>query len=191
MARNKRKTPQSTTDRLSWLTPHVEGFKIQLVRDGYSGATIAELTRLLACWADWMQSTGFDIDSIETGFAASAAIFCGGKTARAPQGAAALFIDYLRQSGMLAPETPSPRPEETWPVLTAFRSWMREQRGVADSTLDTYQSTLTDLLKTLGDDLDGYTATAVRDFVLKRASPYGRGRAQCADSGGKPPTVPE
>ena len=179
MAKNKRKIPQSTADRLRWLTPYAEGFKAQLVRDGYSAATIIELTRLLACWAEWMQSASFDIDTVETGFAASAAIFRGGKTARAPQGAAALFIEHLRKSGVLSPETPSPRPSETWPILAAFRSWMREQRGVANSTLDTYQSTLIDMLKALGDDPAGYTAAAVRDFVLERASPHGRGRAQC------------
>jgi integrase/recombinase XerD len=50
---------------------------------------------------------------------------------------------------------------------------MREQRGVADSTLDTYQSTLKDLLKTLGDDPVAYTAVAVRNFVLERARPHG------------------
>jgi integrase/recombinase XerD len=55
---------------------------------------------------------------------------------------------------------------------------MREQRGVADSTLDTYQSTLKDLLKTLGDDPVAYTAVAVRNFVLERARPHGRERAQ-------------
>jgi integrase/recombinase XerD len=56
---------------------------------------------------------------------------------------------------------------------------MREQRGVADSTLDTYQSTLTDLLAMLGDDPAAYTAAAIRGFVLDRARPHGRGRAQC------------
>lgn len=179
MAKNKRKVPQSVADRLCWLTPHVEGFKAQLVQQGYSAATTTELTRLLACWAEWTRRAGFDIDSLETGFAASAETFRGDKTARAPKGAAALFIGYLRRNGVLAPETPSPRPGETWPILAAFRSWMREQRGVADSTLDTYESTLTDLLKALGDDPAGYTAMAVRDFVLERARPHGRGRAQC------------
>ena len=126
-----------------------------------------------------MRSAGFDIDSVEAGFTASAEIFRGSKTARAPQGAAALFIDYLRQTGMLAPEMLSPRPEETWPILAAFHSWMRDQRGIANSTLDTYQTTLTNLLSALGDDPAAYTAMAVRDFVLERARPHGRGRAQC------------
>ena len=55
---------------------------------------------------------------------------------------------------------------------------MREQRGVAESTLDTYQSTLVDLLTRLGDDPRNYGAAAVRAFVLDRAKPHGRGRAQ-------------
>jgi integrase/recombinase XerD len=79
----------------------------------------------------------------------------------------------------LPPIVPQARPEEVWPVLAAFRNWMREQRGVADSTLDTYQWTLTDLLAALGDDPAAYTAAAIRGFVLHRASPHGRGRAQC------------
>lgn len=179
MAKYKRKKPQNVADRLSWLTPHVEGFKAWLGQNGYSPATITELTRLLACWAEWVRNAGFDIDSVEAGVTASAEIFRGGKTVRAPQGAAALFIYYLRQTGILASQMPSPRPEETWPILAAFRSWMREQRGVADSTLDTYQTTLTDLLTALSDDPAAYTAMAVRDFVLERARPHGRGRAQC------------
>ncbi len=179
MAKSKRKTPQNVADRLCWLAPHVEGFTAKLHQSGYSAATITELTRLLACWAEWMRNAGFDIDSIETGFAVSATVFQGSKTARAPQGAAALFVAYLQHHGVLPPTARPARPEEIWPVLAAFRNWMREQRGVADSTLDTYQSPLTDLLTALGGDPAAYTAAAIRGFVLHRASPHGRSRAQC------------
>jgi integrase len=55
---------------------------------------------------------------------------------------------------------------------------MREQRGIKDSTLDTYQATLVDLLEALGADPAAYTAAAIRGFVLERAKPHGRGRAQ-------------
>jgi integrase/recombinase XerD len=177
MAKYKRKKPESVADRLRWLAPHVEGFTAQLGQSGYSAATITELTRLLACWAESTRNAGFDIDSIETGLAASAAAFRGGRTARA-QGAAALFVAYLRRHGVLPPIVPPARPEEVWPVLAAFRSWMREQRGVADSTLNKYQLILADLLAVLGDDPTAYTAAAIRGFVLDRASPYGRGHAQ-------------
>src|SRR5262249_22168141 len=71
-----------------------------------------------------------------------------------------------------------PSPTERWPILAAFRTWMRSQRGVADSTLDTYQTTLVDLFRTLGDDPSAFTAYAVRAFVLERAKPHSRGRAK-------------
>jgi len=71
-----------------------------------------------------------------------------------------------------------PSPTEIWPILGAFRAWMRSQRGVTDSTLDTYQTTLVDLLKALGEDPKAFSALAVRAFVLERARPHSRGRAK-------------
>ena len=46
----------------------------------------------MALWGDWVRAAGFAIETLAAGFAASASVFGGGKTARAPQGAAALFI---------------------------------------------------------------------------------------------------
>ena len=172
------KKPQSVDDRLRWLATHVYGFKIWLRKKGYREVTITEVVRLLACWAEWGRTAGFDLDTVGAGFDASAAVFKGGRTARAPRGAAALFIRYLREQAIIPTPVRSPSAEETWPLLAAFRDWMREQRGVAASTLDTYQSTLIDLLTELGDDPNAYTARAVRAFVLDRAKPHGRGRAQ-------------
>ena len=80
-----------------------------------------------------------------TRFAASASVFRGSKAASAPQGAARLFIAHLREKGVLPVER-RPSLEDTWPTLAAFRRWMGEQRGIKDSTLDTYQEVLVDLL---------------------------------------------
>lgn len=170
--------PPIVADRLRWLAPHVDGFKTWLEQKGYRESTIIEIVRLLSCWAEWARAVGFDIDTIEAGVAASDATSRGGKTARAPQGAATLFLNYLRHQEVLAPPERQPAAGEAWPMLIAFRSWMGEQRGVATSTLDTYQSTLVDLLTALGDDPVEYTAAAIRSFVLERAKPHGRGRAQ-------------
>jgi integrase/recombinase XerD len=177
MVTSKRKL-QSIDDRLRWVAPHVEGFKTWLLNKGYRAVTIVEVVRLLSCWTEWGRIAGFNFGSIERSFTASAEVFRGSKTARAPQGAAALFMDYLRQQGTLSAAELPLRPEDVWPILAAFSRWMREQRGVTDSTLNTYQSTLVDLLAALGDDPDAYTAAAIRSFVLDRAKPHGRGRAQ-------------
>jgi site-specific recombinase XerD len=149
-----------------------------LRRNGYRPTTIVEVVRLLACWAEWLEASGFSLDNIVAGFDASAAVFNGNKTIRAPRGAGALFIRYLQEQGTLPRPLAQPSPTERWPILGAFRSWMRTQRGVAESTLDTYQTTLVDLLKTLGDDPNAFIAKAVRGFVLERAKPHGRARAK-------------
>lgn len=177
MTKQKRRHRRSVDVRINWLQPHVDGFKDWLTQRKYSPATITEVVRLLALWGDWVRASGFEAKTLAVGFDASASVFRGGKTARAPQGAAALFIFYLRETNILPPERRL-SPEETWPALATFRSWMREQRGIKDSTLDTYQTVLVDLLESLGADPAAYTAAAVRDFVLERAKPHGRGRAQ-------------
>ena len=175
--RHKRKQGKSVEGRLRVFSPHVDGFRSWLQRNGYRPTTIVEVVRLLACWAEWLEAAGFNLHNIVAGFDASAAIFKGSKTIRAPRGAATLFIRYLREQRMLPPLPVLPSPTKRWPILGAFRSWMRTQRGVADSTLDTYQTSLVDLFKALGDDPKAFTAQAVRAFVLERAKPHSRGRA--------------
>lgn len=177
MTKRKRRHHRSVDIRINWLQPHADSFKDWLARRNYSPATMTEVVRLLALWSDWARAAGFEIETLIAGFTASAPVFRGSKTARAPQGAAALFIAHLRERNILPPER-HPSLEETWPALAAFRRWMREQRGVKDSTLDTYQTVLVDLLVLLGTDPAAYTAAAIRGFVLDRAKPHGRGRAQ-------------
>lgn len=151
MTKRKRRHRRSVDVRINWLQPHADGFKDWLTRRNYSSATITEVVRLLASWGDWARAAGFGIETLAIGLSTSATVFRGSKTARAPQGAAALFVTYLREMGVLPTER-SPSLEETWPTLAAFRRWMREQRGIKDSTLDTYQEILVDLLAALGID---------------------------------------
>lgn len=176
--KQKRKQAKSVEVRLRFLGAHIEGFRRWLRRNGYRSTTIVEVVRLLACWAEWLQAAGFALDNILAAFNASAPVFKGRKTTRAPRGAAALFIRYLREQGTLLSPPKPPSATEIWPILGAFRTWMRSQRGVTASTLDTYQTTLVDLLKLLGDDPKAFTAHAVRAFVLERAKPHSRGRAK-------------
>lgn len=124
MTKRKRKHRRSVDARINWLQPHADGFKDWLDRRNYSPATIMEVVRLLALWGDWVRAAAFEIETLATGFAASASVFRGGKTARAPQGAATLFIAYLRERNALPPER-QPSLEETCPALAAFRQWMR------------------------------------------------------------------
>ena len=120
MTKRKRRHSRSVDVRINWLQPHAEGFKEWLDERNYSPATIIEVVRLLALWADWVRAKGFELETLDAGLAASASVFRGNKKARAPQGAAKLFVTYLRNEGVLPPAH-KPSLEETWPELAAFR----------------------------------------------------------------------
>lgn len=177
MTKRKRRHRRSVDVRINWLQPHVDGFRSWLGRRNYSPATITEVVRLLALWTDWARASGFDIETLASAFSTSASVFGGSKSARAPKGAAALFIVYLREMDILPPEY-QPSLHDTWPELAAFRCWMQEQRGTKDSTLDLYEHIIAGLLEKLGTNPASYTVAAIRGFVLERASGVGRWRTQ-------------
>lgn len=185
MPRRKLKPGVRVEERLYFAAPHVDGFKNWLQHNGYSPATIAEVVRLLANWLGWASSAGFGLVDLPAALNVSRAAYKASRhkltyprSARAPSGAAALFIRYLRHQGTLPAEVPARPAAETWPILAQFRSWMSRHRGLADSTLDQYQRTIVSLLQALGDDPQAYTAEALRAFVLQRSQPQGTGHAK-------------
>lgn len=168
MTKQKRKLWRRVEGRLRVVAPHIPAFRAWLAAKGYSPATIVEALRLLACWCDWASAAGFDLDTFEAGLDASASVFTGGKTRRAPRGGASLFLRYLREQEIMSAAALRPAPSDRWPALAAFR----------DSTLDLYERTLVRFLETLGGDPAAYTAHAVRSLVLEQSKSVGRGRAQ-------------
>ncbi|MDR3437340.1 MAG: integrase, partial [Telmatospirillum sp.] len=149
---------------------HAEDFAQWLRERRYTPLTIIERERLLACWTHWADAEGYTLDAIREAYAASFALIESGDRPcfrgdlnKDSVECAKLFINYLRERGVLPPAERRPSPEETWPILAAFRRWMREQRGLMDSTLDHYQLTLVDLLAILGDDPSTYTAVNIRN----------------------------
>jgi integrase/recombinase XerD len=155
---------------------HVDGFADGLHRQGYKPVTIDVALRSLAGWADWMRAAGFTAHDMLAGFAACRAELQARPRPRYRRGpnyhsleAAALFIRYLRKQGVLPQPAPRPSPADLWPILGEFRSWMRQHRGLTDTSLDIYQRKLVGLLDTLGSDPQIYTAEALRGFVLEQA----------------------
>jgi integrase/recombinase XerD len=165
-------------DQLHFALPHVEGFRHWLEHRGYTRGTVTGLVEFLAHWTGWVHEASFTLDTIHAGHDASAAALKGWRMGREWLRAGALFIRYLEEQEAI-PLRPKPAsPTQLWPILGAFRDWMRIHRGLAQSTLDTYQTTLVDLLQTLGDGAQTYTPQAIRAFVLDRARPHGLSRAK-------------
>ncbi len=180
MLDRRRRHPNSVDRRLRVVDRYVEGFEKSLNLKGYSPATIREVTRLLACWFDWVNArkTKFKLENIAATLEASAAVFKEGKSKRAPRGAAALFVRYLCDEGIVAEPATLPTPLERWPLLAAFRRFMRDERGALDSTLDVYQTTLIRFVESFGADPAAYTAKDVRAFTLADAERVSRPSAR-------------
>lgn len=169
--RNRR--PLITNARLHFALAYVESYRAWLKARGHTEGTIKGLIVQFGHWTDWIHKAGFGLDTIHAGYDASVVALKGKPYSLPRLRAGALFILYLQDRGIVAPRPKLPSPSETWPILGAFRDWMRRCRGVADSSLDTYQTILVDLLRRLGDDPHSYTPRAIREFVLERASRHG------------------
>lgn len=86
------------------------------------------------------------------------------------------FLRYLQHVGVVPPRAPAP--ETVPPMIETFSAWMRQHRGVRESTLGNYVPLVQEFLAALGDDAAAYDATRVRAFILARASRFGRSRAK-------------
>jgi site-specific recombinase XerD len=164
---------------------HIDGFADWLKGRGYRPRSIETLLISLAGWTDWMCANAFTASDVLSAFGACQAALETQPHVRYRRGinrvslmAAAVYIRYLRHRGVVPPPARPLSPTVRWPILSAFRSWMRQHRGLTESTVDVYQSVLVDLLHELGDHPDRYTAGAIRAFVLARARPHGVWRAK-------------
>lgn len=81
------------------------------------------------------------------------------------------FVEYLQTIGTLSRACAEPEPMPT--LITGFCDWMREHRGVAESTLANYIPLVADFVAALGDDATTYDAGAVRAFIFARANRHG------------------
>lgn len=164
---------------------HVDHFADWLRSRGYRPRSIEDVLRALAGWTDWMCAAGFTAHDVLSAFSACKVELETQPSVRYRRGinrvtltAASAYIRFLQGQGVVPPPVVSPAPSDRWPMLGAFRSWMRQHRGLTESTLDVYQGILVGLCEKLGDDPGRYTAEALRAFVLERARPHGIWRAK-------------
>jgi site-specific recombinase XerD len=164
---------------------YVDHFADWLCGRGYRPRTIEDRLRALAGWTDWMCGKGFTAGDVLPALSAAKAALEGQQRVRYRRGinqvsltAASLYMSFLQEHGVVPPRLAPSSPSDRWPMLAAFRSWMRQHRGLTDSTLDVYQGIVVGLCEKLGDQPGRYTAETLRAFVLDRARPHGIWRAK-------------
>lgn len=157
--------------------PHIDDFADWLYVGGYKRPIIVRILRSLARWTEWLVATGNHQNLPEALERYATYVE---RTPRKPYQhspnsesvtAGRSYVRFLRERGILPP-CPAVV-VNYWPLLTEFCSWMREQRGLTEITLDAYQRVLTDLLAVLGSKPRAYRADTLRDFVLERGKRHG------------------
>ena len=176
--RNRKGRRLVTNARLHFALPHFDDFHTWLKAQGYTKGVMAGYVTQFGHWTQWLHDEGFGIDTIHDGYAASVARLEIEPYRSTKLRTGALFIKFLESCGMIELLRPAPSPIEIWPILGEYRTWMRRNRGVKEASLDTYQTILLDLIKTVGDDPESYSPTAIREFIFWRASLHGRWSAK-------------
>jgi hypothetical protein len=191
--------PQSPVTRRSLRSgpsaDHVDQFADWLQDRGYRPVTIDQKLCSLAGWTDWLTPAGFSLDeavpalaSCEVFVARAGRVLLERGPNEASLAVARCFIRFLWESGVLPSPERHPSPSETWPLLAEFRGWTREQRGLRESSLDTYEVVLVDLLRSLGDTL---RQDRFRTLVRGRAAVARCGSAAMLTSDVKAPVSKE
>jgi site-specific recombinase XerD len=87
------------------------------------------------------------------------------------------FVDHLRDTGVIPPGAPLEKlPLPT--IIDGFERWMRQHRGVCESTLTAYRLILTKLVVAVGETPVNYNAHVLRRGVELQTSRCGRSWAK-------------
>jgi integrase/recombinase XerD len=163
--------------------PLLDDFITTLAKAGYNAQTIQGHVRAAAHLSLWLGHrrrplTRLDAGGVQAFKRHLARCQCAGfkRGAKYDGRGAVLFLQYLRDVGMVTQSAPQP-PQQP-PLLLRFCQWMRQHRGAKDETLRAYRRVILDVLRSLGDDPTRFDARGLRAFVLSRAPQHGRSMAK-------------
>lgn len=155
---------------------YLDAFAQWFEENGYQRQTIRRRIVGAAQFAGWVEASGWTVPELDsTILDAFGRHLAGEDRLRCSSGdftvrflAARHFLHFLQVRGIAAaPAVVSTRPAPP-AMLCDFRAWMLSQRGVSERTLNGYHAVLLDLLKTLGEQAELFTAKGLREFVLER-----------------------
>lgn len=152
---------------------YLDEFTNWLPELGYQHQTILNYIRGAAHFSKWLQESGLPIEKItpktlndfRESFFATTQIRSIEKRNTMIRGANQ-YIAYLRFIDLIAPDT-IPNDEVQYTLLCEFEKWMKDHRGVQDSTLKKYRRPIKELFNEFGENHKKLTATKVREYFFK------------------------
>jgi integrase/recombinase XerD len=164
---------------------HVDDFSDWLHARGHNKRSLFRMLQSFAAWTDWLTWTGRTAGDFAEGLRECSKHF---KSAphipyeRGPRSeslsVARLFLRFLGERGLLPQTTGADSLACSAPLLQEFYSWMLEQRGVTQVTLDVYRRVLEEFIATVGSDPLAYSPQSLREFVLTRGARHGSSYAK-------------
>lgn len=162
--------------RAGLLGPHVDALASSLAAQGYAIHTIRSVLSGALTLGEWLRRRAMTVSDIDDALAARflKQVRCSEAWRKTLRQSVGHLLAYLRAKGVVSSASAAPPEPE---VVTAFREWMREHRGVRESTFAVYAPTVLELLITVGGDIERLTARRIRAFVVERAGRHGHKRA--------------
>ena len=165
--------------------PYLDGFAHKLHLAGYSQGGAQRLVRAAAHLGAWGQTNDNPIQSFSKDTLASFHHHLSSSCCPKPNGGigpivffgAKRFLEYLHQIGVLSPIADEHTDSASPQLMTSFFDWLQQHRGTSQSTCRIYGRVVVDLLQTLGDDPNRFTAADLQAFDLNRAGRHGRSAA--------------
>ena len=163
---------------------YIDDFADWLRERGYPANSRSFMLRSMAAWTDWLTDKSFPGGDFVAGYEACRTELSEHGRVRYQRGpnrnslaAAAVFIRFLREQGVLAAEQPLIL-SERWPLLKQFRKWMLRHQGVTNHTLERNERYAADFIEALGVVPANYSAASVRSFVVARSAGHKVATAQ-------------
>ncbi len=150
--------------------PFLDGFAEALFAEGYSPDACGRHLCAASHLGEWAARRGITVANLDEDILARFVRHlprcrCGSRHAgykRVPF-QVHKFLRYLRVAGVVASCAPS-SPQSA--IVIEFVAWMRDQRGLAETSIVRIARTVQALLDAVGEDPERFDAVGLRDFVL-------------------------
>jgi len=156
----------------------ISEYEGELVESGYNSKVVRLHLHSVAHLGVWLQIAGVSLEAIDEDAVVAfdqhrPACTCPGTSGdrgRHVVSCVRVFVRYLRERGVVQSAGGDPAVPDA--LISGFCRWLRADRGVVATTVNSYQQYVADLVDCLGSDPSTYSARDLRDFVARRYRHY-------------------
>jgi integrase/recombinase XerD len=166
------------------LAPYAEGFRAELLGQGYTQGSAAHQIHLMAHLSRWLEAQGLEPAALDERVASHFAAVrrADGYAAQRSARAVMPLLGYLRARGVAAPRVPEPEAEAPGDRLIGrFAGYLARERCLAADSIRSYTGVARRFLAEV--DVEGLTAADVTGFARRECGRRGVASAKATVTG--------